>query len=773
MRDPIVSIGLPVFNGERYLRQALDSLLGQDFQDFELIISDNASTDRTAEICRAYVAKDRRIRYYRNESNIGSARNYRRLFELARGEFFKWCSHDDVCHASFLTRCLDTFEFAPPSVVLVYPQCVFIGEYGEMLPRRCDSLESRNKQPFRRLAKVIRNVSNGGPLWGLIRKESLRGSKLTSPVSYWDDLLLAELSLLGEIWELAEVHFQVRCYHGNAVGICSAEQGSTVLSNPNKASRKTRKALLVWTDPSSSNKTIWLPIREERCLEYFKRVNCAPLPLFEKLLCYLTVLTVSYWRVFAKRAGRWKQVLLELIRRSKSFVRMVYDDSSENLGGDPEVISKPVRANVRIARREEKLRGREGKAEKCKCKSKRKKIIIFGNFGTLNFGNEATFQTVLYHRRRRLPEAEVACICLGPESIAATYRIEAVPISSQIVKSWNLRNPLARFLRKLFIGAPSELYRWLKAFKTFNGTDLLIIPGTGLLTDAYGLFGWGPYNLFKWTAMAKLRRCKVLFVSVGAGPIYGTLGKYLVRSALSLADFRSYRDESSRQWLKGIGFRADNDQVYPDLVFSLPETVIPRQDNKQRSRSVVGLGLMEYAGRYSVAEPSNAIYLSYLENLVLFVKWLLAQDYDVRLLIGDDYDNPATQEFRSLLSSRLGPYDEKSIIDQPISSAQQLLSQLAATNIVVATRFHNILLALLLNKPVISISFHHKCTSLMSEMGLLEYCHDINHMHADRLIEQFQDVERNAEKLKTVIRQKVEQFRNALDEQYNLIFNGL
>jgi polysaccharide pyruvyl transferase WcaK-like protein len=82
-------------------------------------------------------------------------------------------------------------------------------------------------------------------------------------------------------------------------------------------------------------------------------------------------------------------------------------------------------------------------------------------------------------------------------------------------------------------------------------------------------------------------------------------------------------------------------------------------------------------------------------------------------------------------------------------------------------------MALLLNKPVISISFHHKCTSLMSEMGLSEYCHDINHMHADRLIEQFQDIERNAEKLKTVIRKKVEQSRKALDEQYNLIFNGM
>src|SRR5262249_420771 len=235
----------------------------------------------------------------------------------------------------------------------------------------------------------------------------------------------------------------------------------------------------------------------------------------------------------------------------------------------------------------------------------------------------------------------------------------AIPISRIIVKPWKLPNPMVRLLRKAFIGIPSELYRWLDAFRTLKGTDMFIIPGTGLLTDAYGLVGWGPYNLFKWTAMAKLRRCKVLFVSVGAGPIYGTLGKYFVKSALSLADFRSYRDESSREWLKGIGIRADNDQIYPDLVFSLPETVIPRQDNKQRSRSVIGLGLMEYAGRYSVPEPSNAIYLSYLENLVIFVKWLLAHEYDVRLVIGDDYDNPVTQEFRSLLKKRLGTYDEK------------------------------------------------------------------------------------------------------------------
>ena len=101
---------------------------------------------------------------------------------------------------------------------------------------------------------------------------------------------------------------------------------------------------------------------------------------------------------------------------------------------------------------------------------------------------------------------------------------------------------------------------------------MLIVPGTGLLTDAYGLFGWGPYSLFKWSLLAKACRCKLLFVSVGAGPIYGALGRWFVKSALSLADFRSYRDDSTKQYLKSIGFHSDNDRVCPDLVFSLSET---------------------------------------------------------------------------------------------------------------------------------------------------------------------------------------------------------
>jgi len=118
-------------------------------------------------------------------------------------------------------------------------------------------------------------------------------------------------------------------------------------------------------------------------------------------------------------------------------------------------------------------------------------------------------------------------------------------------------------------------------------------------------------------------------------------------------------------------------------------------------------------------------------------------------------------------------YEEGRIIDEPVASVGHLLSQIAATDIVVATRFHNVLLALLLNKPVISISFHHKCASLMSGMGLSEYSQDINDLKADRLIEQFCHLEKNAGSLRPMIRQKAEGCRKALDDQYNLIFQAL
>jgi glycosyltransferase involved in cell wall biosynthesis len=304
-----ISVGLAVYNGEKYLKLALESLLKQDFDDFEIIISDNASTDSTAEICRSYAASDRRIRYYRNDSNIGAAPNYRRVLELAQGEYFKWFAHDDILFPSFLSRCYETMRVAPPDVMLVYPLCEFIGEFGEVIASASDRIASDFARPHRRLARVLARVSWGGPLWGLMRTDQLRRCQLAGAVSYWDDLLLAEFALRGRIWEIPEVLFQVRSYSGNAAAMASQAQGTAVVSDPNKANRQTRRALLAWMDPSAANRTIWLPIHEERYWEYVKRVHLVPLPAIDKAVCYCTVPVVCYWRRFRKFGGMWKRRL--------------------------------------------------------------------------------------------------------------------------------------------------------------------------------------------------------------------------------------------------------------------------------------------------------------------------------------------------------------------------------------------------------------------------------------------------------------------------------
>jgi glycosyltransferase involved in cell wall biosynthesis len=306
MATPKVSVGMPVYNGEKYITQALNSALNQDFDDFEIVISDNASTDGTGEICRSYAAKDRRVRYYRNDSNIGASPNFHRVFELAQGEFFKWLPHDDICFPAFLSRCYAMIKAAPPDVALVYPLCEFIGEFGEVIPSPSDRIASQFDRPYRRLARVLARVSWGGPFWGLIRPEHLRRSRLGGTVSYWDDLLLAELAMQGKIWEIPEVLFQVRCYPGNAVAIASRAQGTAVVSNPSKANRQTRRNLLAWTDPSVADRRLWLPIGEERCWEYLKRVHHVPMPAGDKAMCYCTVPVVCYWRRFRKVGGIWK-----------------------------------------------------------------------------------------------------------------------------------------------------------------------------------------------------------------------------------------------------------------------------------------------------------------------------------------------------------------------------------------------------------------------------------------------------------------------------------
>jgi len=314
MSNPSISVGLPVFNGEKYLRVAIDSLLNQDFDDFELIISDNGSTDATGQICRDYAAADSRVRYHRNAANIGSAPNYERVFELARAPFFKWVAHDDYYYPSLLRRCYEAYGSASESTVLVYPGVELIDEHGNVFGRAPDRVECRHKEPHRRLAHVLANVSYASPVFGLARTEALRRTQLTGSVPYWDETLLAELALYGEIIEVPEVLWQQRCHAGNAVALAFAAQGLAASSDPNKADRKTRRALRMWSNPHQPAPRVWLPVHEEHYWEFAKRVHSARLPIFEKALCYLTVAVGCVWSRVRKVGGKWKRTLAKRAR---------------------------------------------------------------------------------------------------------------------------------------------------------------------------------------------------------------------------------------------------------------------------------------------------------------------------------------------------------------------------------------------------------------------------------------------------------------------------
>ena len=401
------------------------------------------------------------------------------------------------------------------------------------------------------------------------------------------------------------------------------------------------------------------------------------------------------------------------------------------------------------------------------------RVSFFGHFGSTNHGNESTLLAILSRLRSLYPDAEFCCICTNPDTVATKYAIEAVPITTRETGIWDRRIPLVRRVPTAFFGLGAQLREFRRAFRKLKGSNVLIVPGTGLMTDAYGLQDWGLYSQFKWVLMAKLRRSRVLFVSVGAGPIDRPAGRALAKASLSLADYRSYRDDASRECLKGIGFPAECDRVYPDLVFGLPEAMLATDgDRSARTRRVVGLGLMVYAGKYSVLDPRPETYTSYLDSLAVFAAWLLEHEYDVRLLLGDG-DSIVIEEFRSALQARLGNHDEHRIIEQPIRSVQDLLAGLAATDVVVATRFHNVLMAMLMKKPVIAISFHHKCSSLMRQMKLSDYLHDIHHMDAQKLIGQFRKLEEDREVVERMIGVGVDEARAALDEQYNVLSQAL
>ena len=224
-QTPIVSIGLPVFNGARYLAEAIESVLAQTMDDFELIIADNASTDDTAQICKVYMARDARIQYVRNETNIGAHANHRLVCALARGQYFRWLAADDICAPSFLAECVKTLT-GNPLAVLAYPIPDFIDVNGHPVDALRDAFHHTTWSPvakirFRQLIEEYMysgGITAGLYSYGLIRLDMLRQTRVCPGYMGSDWITVAELILRGTFIELPHGLSFIRAHPGSAYG---------------------------------------------------------------------------------------------------------------------------------------------------------------------------------------------------------------------------------------------------------------------------------------------------------------------------------------------------------------------------------------------------------------------------------------------------------------------------------------------------------------------------------------------------------------------------
>lgn len=204
MSAPLVSIGVPVYNGGDLLAAAMDSLLGQSLGDFELVVSDNASSDGTEATCRDYARRDARVRYVRQPRNLGAPANWNAVARLARGRYFKWAAASDLCHRDMLARCVDELEHNP-AAVLCYGRTQFIDGAGAPVPGPAGDFAVVEAAPSERFAHVCQHLQLNNAQNGVIRHEALMRTQLDRLYPHGDRVLMAELALQGTFVLLDDV----------------------------------------------------------------------------------------------------------------------------------------------------------------------------------------------------------------------------------------------------------------------------------------------------------------------------------------------------------------------------------------------------------------------------------------------------------------------------------------------------------------------------------------------------------------------------------------
>lgn len=375
-------------------------------------------------------------------------------------------------------------------------------------------------------------------------------------------------------------------------------------------------------------------------------------------------------------------------------------------------------------------------------------VGLFGLLGSGNVGNDGSLRAMLDHLRAAHPHARIDALCGGPEAVRETFGLDATPLyrTAEFATASGLRSAAAKVAAKL--GEVVRTAAWVRRH------DIVIVPGMGVLEATLPLRPWGfPCSLFVLCLAGKVFGTPVALVSVGAGPIDDAGIRWFVVRSARLAAYRSFRDDLSRDALAAMGVDVTGDRVYPDLAFGLPTPDSPTGNDR------VGVGVLAYRGGPGDRARAEQLHRTYVGKLTEFVRRLVTGGRQVRLFTGDRMDLAVAREIRSAVPGA-------SVTIAEASTVEELLAEMALVDVVVASRFHNVLCALKLGKPTVSLGYAAKNDALMRTMGLGEYCQSIRDFEVDRLVEQLAAVEHRAPELAGMLRVRAKEQRELLDEQF-------
>ncbi len=389
------------------------------------------------------------------------------------------------------------------------------------------------------------------------------------------------------------------------------------------------------------------------------------------------------------------------------------------------------------------------------------RVGLFGLLGSGNIGNDGMLESMLRYLRADHPDAILDFMCAGPEPVRARYGVAAIRMLWDQKYEQQKSGVWAIVLKVIGKGIdPFRIASWVRRH------DLVIVPGAGVLEATLPIRASGiPYAMFLLCASGRLFGTKVALVSVGANSPNQRLTRWLFSSAARLAFYRSYRDALSRDAMRHRGLDTSRDQVYPDLAFALPTP--PDRPGATRT---VGLGVMAYYGNNDDRRHADEIYSSYVEKMKRFARWLVYSGHRIRLFAGDTrIDDNIVQEILADLRAHQPDLESAWIAAEPVSSLADLMREMTLVDTVVAIRYHNVLCALKLSKPTVSISYAGKHDVMMADMGLADFCHSARSLDVDRLIEQFTELESRSAQLKQVMMNRNVAITKSIDEQFGLL----